>query len=320
MSDPLVSIIIPTYNRKISLRKCVDSIIHQTYLNTEIIIVDDGSTDNTEKEIIKIRDDRIHYYKNRHSGVSHSRNVGIKMSHGKYIIFVDSDDLCMPDMAKTMIEQIDGYDLVCCNYIEKNGNNEKTSKLNTTDNTRTNTESIITNLDINGCLGQLWNKLFITEIIKKNSLSFDETISYGEDFRFILDYINASDKIKTINDVLYICNVSNNGLARRYSPVLFDTIIENTNYYKKFLIDNDYGYRRINTRYINAVKAGINNLFKAHIKGRRTSIARMVNNKNVQLAAKETRLSAYSQLIIHRQCTLLYISHLLHTIIHRSTK
>ena len=89
-----ISVIIPTYNRAKLLNRCLTSILNQTYKNIEIIVVDDGSTDNTKKIIYKINDNRIKYIKlKKNNGPSYARNFGIKKSKGEFISFQDSDDI-----------------------------------------------------------------------------------------------------------------------------------------------------------------------------------------------------------------------------------
>lgn len=90
--EPLVSIIVPVYNAEKTIGRTINSILSQSYRNIEIIIVDDGSVDNTKEIISKIKDDRLVYVKKNNSGVSASRNLGIDKSNGKYIMFCDADD------------------------------------------------------------------------------------------------------------------------------------------------------------------------------------------------------------------------------------
>jgi glycosyltransferase involved in cell wall biosynthesis len=93
MKEPLVSIIIPTYNRKKTILRAIESVLNQTYKNWELIIVDDGSRDNT-KEVIKnsLKNKKIRYYKTKNLGVCNARNYGAIKSKGEYIAFLDSDD------------------------------------------------------------------------------------------------------------------------------------------------------------------------------------------------------------------------------------
>ena len=139
-----ISIIIPTYNRANLITQSVQSVLNQTYKNIEIIVIDDGSTDNTQKIINKINDKRIRYIKfNKNNGASYARNIGIKIAQGKYISFQDSDDLlnnkklekqvknlkknksCL-DFCKFSIHINDSYNVVFpSNYTEINISNKQ---------------------------------------------------------------------------------------------------------------------------------------------------------------------------------------------------
>src|SRR5689334_4331637 len=90
---PLVSIVMPAYNRANFIIETIDSIQKQTYSNWELIIVDDGSTDRTSEIIMNIEDKRIRYYKEQHRGMEDARNFGLEKARGEFIGFMDSDDL-----------------------------------------------------------------------------------------------------------------------------------------------------------------------------------------------------------------------------------
>ena len=90
MKEPLVSVIIPTYNREDYIIPTVQSVLDQTFSNLEVIISDDGSTDNTKAKVKKLKDKRVKYLLNVHSGLpSTNRNIGIKKCSGDYIAFLD---------------------------------------------------------------------------------------------------------------------------------------------------------------------------------------------------------------------------------------
>ena len=115
----MVSIIIPTYNRGNTIRRAIDSILRQTYSSYEILIIDDGSTDDTEAVIAECEDSRIRYVPLKHNqGAAHARNVGIQEAAGGYIAFLDSDDEWMPRklemQMKRMLNASDEYGLVYC--------------------------------------------------------------------------------------------------------------------------------------------------------------------------------------------------------------
>lgn len=92
MKDKLVTVVIPTFNRKEQVKKAIDSVLAQSYSNFELIVVDDGSSDGTQEKVSAVADDRLYYQKINRSGVSKARNIGSTLGDGKYIAFLDSDD------------------------------------------------------------------------------------------------------------------------------------------------------------------------------------------------------------------------------------
>ncbi len=96
MKNPLISVIIPTYNRALTLQATIQSVLRQTYKEFEIIIIDDGSTDDTEQIINDFNDKRITYIRQDHRSASFARNKGIENAKGAYIAFLDSDDIWLP--------------------------------------------------------------------------------------------------------------------------------------------------------------------------------------------------------------------------------
>ena len=102
--EDLISVIIPTFNRKDFIWAAINSVLIQTYINYEIIVVDDGSTDNTSEIIRNYKDNKLKYFKIPHSGISAKvRNYGISQAEGKYIAFLDSDDIWMPKKLEKQI-------------------------------------------------------------------------------------------------------------------------------------------------------------------------------------------------------------------------
>ena len=105
MKNSLVAIIIPTFNTGKYIKEAVDSAINQTYKNKEIIVVDDGSTDNTKEILdIYIQDNKIKYIYQENKGLAGARNTGIKAANGDYIAFLDSDDIFLPNKIEKQIE------------------------------------------------------------------------------------------------------------------------------------------------------------------------------------------------------------------------
>lgn len=187
-----VSIIVPTYNGEKYIKKCVESIMNQTYSNIEIIIVNDGSTDSTKKiiEELKRKDNRIKLYSNKNKGVSFSRNFGIDKSTGEYIFFVDSDDHIKPNTIEIMMDIIKKYDcdVVRCNYmVEKedgtiiNNNIEDKYIYSKDDKEELIKQIVFGKIPSFSCLLLIKKE----KIIKK----FDESIPYMEDLIFVLELL-----------------------------------------------------------------------------------------------------------------------------------
>ncbi|MDD5454559.1 MAG: glycosyltransferase [Candidatus Ratteibacteria bacterium] len=135
MGYPLVSVIIPTYNRALILNETIQSVLQQTHRELEIIVVDDGSTDNTGRLIEKINDKRLFYLYKENRGLASARNEGIKKSKGEYIAFLDSDDRWLPSKIEKQIEVFKNSRLkpgvVYCGvrYIDENGAKIREEKL-----------------------------------------------------------------------------------------------------------------------------------------------------------------------------------------------
>jgi len=113
-----VSVIIPTYNRASFLKEAIESVLSQEYSNYELIIIDDGSTDNT-KEIIKLFEGKLRYYYQPHRGVSSARNAGLKLAQGNFIAFLDSDDLWKKEKLKVQMEFMKKHPEIKVCYTEE---------------------------------------------------------------------------------------------------------------------------------------------------------------------------------------------------------
>lgn len=123
--NELVSVIIPLYNKEKYIKRCIDSLVKQTYKNLQIIIVDDGSTDNSTDIISQYKDERIELIQKKNEGVSLTRNRGIESSKGKYIAFVDADDYVSKDYIYNLIQQYETKDiqLATSGYYQTDGEN-----------------------------------------------------------------------------------------------------------------------------------------------------------------------------------------------------
>lgn len=130
-AGPLLSVVIPSYNRADYIALTIESVLEQTYKNIEVIVIDDGSTDETAK-VVKPFGPKVRYIRQENAERGASRNHGLRLADGKYIAFLDSDDLWLPDKAAAGIEFLDKNleaGLLCTDALQIDGNGEETSSL-----------------------------------------------------------------------------------------------------------------------------------------------------------------------------------------------
>ena len=206
MREELISVIIPVYNTTNYLNKCITSVLNQSYKNLEVIIIDDGSTDDSYaicKQYAK-SDKRIILKKTKNCGVSHARNYALSICRGKYIIFVDSDDFISLDMVRILFTNIKekNADICMCGLSKVN---EKYELLFEDKNNKTKVlskEDFMKNaFDFNYSYGFPVNKLIKKSII--SDIKFDEKIHYMEDFKFVCDIVQNAKTIVYVPDDLY---------------------------------------------------------------------------------------------------------------------
>lgn len=211
MDNIFLSIIIPAFNSEKYIGKCLESIVNQNYNNYEVIIVNDGSTDNTEKickNIIK-DNNKFKIINKINGGVSSARNEALKISTGKYIWFIDSDDYIEKDAFKIIYEKIDNVDVLAFGY-EQIYKTKQTYKFK---ERKIDQDKAIKYMFLNKIfIGALWNKVIKREIIEQ--IRFDERISFGEDLLFQYYTLKSSKKIKIINNILYHYVIRDGGICK----------------------------------------------------------------------------------------------------------
>lgn len=211
----MISIIIPIYNASKYLNQCLQSIINQSYKNFEVLLIDDGSTDNSKMICKKYlnKDKRFHYLYKHNEGVSSARNLGLEHAKGEYIIFVDSDDYCDTNMLNEIVKQMDKNTLICFGYYQKFKNKNISMSINNCNNKEL-TKNIYTYIiDSESIGGYLWNKVFSTEIIKRHNIRFKNNVHFLEDMLFVIEYIKFINQVKYINLPLYYYRMRINSVS-----------------------------------------------------------------------------------------------------------
>ena len=201
----MLSIIVPIYNAELYLSHCIDSILKQTFTNFELLLINDGSTDNSGAicdEYAK-RDKRIKIIRQKNSGQANARNKGIKESKGKYIAFVDSDDWIDEDFIETLEQYISNDNIVCCGYKEIYDDKIVENKIsNLITINKIEFLKLLNKFEINKIFSQktvnpignyLWNKIYPASILEKIDISGCDL--YSDDMEYLpktLTHIDAS--------------------------------------------------------------------------------------------------------------------------------
>lgn len=207
-----VSIIVPVYNVENYLYDTIESILSQTYTDIEIILIDDNSKDNSLKicKEYEKKDSRIKVVKNKkNEGVSYTRNRGIDIATGKYIVFIDSDDTVDKNYVFELINanKENLYDLVAVNFknifMENNKKNNNLIKYNMINTNLLNGKFFDDYYYIKSVLTAPWGKLFKRKIIERNNIRFPIGINSAEDYIFNMQYYRFIKQYKFINLYLY---------------------------------------------------------------------------------------------------------------------
>ncbi len=203
---PKVSAIVPVYNVEKYLNRCVDSILNQTFTDFELILVDDGSPDNSGKicDEYAEKDSRVKVIHKENGGVSVARNLGIETSVGEYITFIDSDDWIEAQMFEQLYNAAENCDIIFCGFSSIGFRNTIVYDLEDikADN-RALADLYVNSSKIKPCFPTVWAKFYRAEIIKSNNLFFDSDIPSGEDTIFNIIACRYCQKAAFVEASLY---------------------------------------------------------------------------------------------------------------------
>lgn len=204
----MFSIIIPVYNSEKSLHRCIDSILKNKNVFFEIILIDDGSEDNSHNicRMYSEKYDNIKFYSQENMGVSAARNKGITFSTQKYILFIDSDDYIAENMLEILYKKMDNKEseIVFFGYnVVKNKEIISNNLPDIVESNEMNLSEYVYYLVNNDIFGYQCTKLYNSKIIKENKLCLKENFSLCEDLIFTCEYIKKCSKIDIINLPLY---------------------------------------------------------------------------------------------------------------------
>ena len=218
--EKLVTVMVPTYNVEKFIDRCLESILSQNYSNIELIVVDDGSTDDTWSHIQAFmeRDSRVKGFHRENAGVSATRNYAMSQATGDYYQFVDGDDYLRKDAIEVLVNALEesNADWVNCQYSRIDEDGKELEGIDFTQGfidiaSQEKKFSLIVNQLLEYKIGyEVWNKLFLASIINSNRIRFTEDCHIGEDLAFNISYAFHADSINCIEDRLYIYQVRSN--------------------------------------------------------------------------------------------------------------
>lgn len=213
-----ISVIIPIYNAEAYLEECIDSILTQKYVDYEILLINDGSTD-TSAEICDNyakKDQRIKVFHKENSGVSSARNLGLQNAQGEWIAFIDSDDYISEHYFQPIFEYENQDYIIMNSFVIRDGSK---SNFRSYESKSLNLDNFLNEYNLFRDFATPWGKFFRKSIIDENNILFDEQLNRGEDVVFNLTYVLKCKTIGISNSSSYNYRITGNSLSSKKSKV-----------------------------------------------------------------------------------------------------
>lgn len=280
MAKPIISIIVPVYNCEKYIGRLINSVLIQSYSDFELIILNDGSMDNTKEKIEEFKDPRISVINKENTGVSDTRNRGLKLAKGKYICFLDSDDYIDQGYFESIINYFDKYPkLELLNfgfYSETENENLEVmgkDKIIYKEKFYQNKEEIkqdFVELWDNTMLYNIWNKTYLSEVIRENNIVFPK-YNWGEDIEFNRCYLlHATNLYNSTKTFYHYIREREGAVTKNYKENLFDIrkkeYIEFNNYFEKWQIPSKKYIEFSSRRFIERLLGCIENIYCSDMK------------------------------------------------------
>lgn len=270
-SCPLISVIIPLYNKESSIKDTIHSVLHQSFDNFELIIINDGSTDNSLKVISQLSDSRLKVFSIPNEGVSNARNTGVEKAIGKYIFFLDADDIILKDCLRIFSERaivnLDKHIFVSdFNILFKDGKLKRFSSYSK--------EGVVLNIEKNIWKRHVFPRTGAT-LISKSCFDqinpwFNTKISIYEDMEFILRLVNVFD-VYYIPEVVLNYQLEYNSLSKKVNHFSKEWVYhmdDNTfsgGFYKKMIVSEI-----------------VYNTYMKWVKANNKDVKKMIEQKNIK--------------------------------------
>lgn len=323
-----ITVVIPIYNCEQYIECLLKQLMEQSYKDFEVIMINDGSTDNSGEVCRKYQsqDNRFKYYEYSNMGVSSTRNKGVSIANGEYIIFFDADDKIDNDILYNLsvIANNTNADMIVFGYymeLLKDEIVKQRTIFKCNENALIHIEDslIMYTLWEKSLMYNVWNRMIKTEIIKNNTLLFDTKLSMGEDLDFILDVLKYCKTLYVTDKVMYhyVRERQNSATSNKYIKNWFQIRTEEKIRLNKKFAELGYcsvQYKNfLDKRYIERVIGCIENEFKSNnigIRDRYYIIKRMINNKETQKSLKNENIifnSFFMRIIVRNMRKQRYI-------------
>lgn len=301
MDNPIISVIVPVYNVEKYLSRCIDSILSQTFTDFELLLIDDGSKDNSGNicDEYARKDGRIRVFHKVNGGVSSARNLGLENALGEWICFIDSDDEVENYYLSTYIEVIKKDSVDCCIASCKIITSKAIRKIDLQENlyTKKDIYKLIMYLREKSILGVPWNKFFKLSIIKENDILFDESISSYEDEIYVLQYLQYITNIAVSKQQTYRYYINNEiSLSKKYIEIDQHFKITDTLYNlgAVFSVKKEY-VEHLNNEYSRHLEECIYRLY-----GKYTKFNRKERLNIITLVYNKSRIKGLYELLVNR--------------------
>lgn len=231
MEEIVLSIIIPVYNGAAYLRACLESILCHAAPAMEVLVIDDGSTDETPAlcRAVAALDPRLRLIRQPHRGVSAARNAGIREARGDYLAFVDGDDLIVGDILSLAVSCMDDHDLVCWNAMYLIG--DRNHALEPMELPADPLQWVIYPPEAAGkYFRACWGKLFDRKLLQQHQIFFDEVLCIGEDGVFLLEYLKYAKRLRMLPEQGYCYRIHAGSAVRRRQPDLLSQALRQKDY------------------------------------------------------------------------------------------
>ena len=225
------SVIIPVYNAERTLRRCLDSLVGQQFSDYELLLINDGSTDDSDAICREYANTYpcVRYFAKENGGVSSARNLGLEQAEGEYILFVDSDDYVSENYFASLSDALENAaaDLLLFGYRNFGGVSTEWDTGVFYENTEVGVAEQISSAMRQYLFSSLWSKAFKRQIIEQHNIRFANDLAIGEDQVFLFTYAMHIRSVVSIKSILYNVDVSDgNSLSRKARPYLTEQLME----------------------------------------------------------------------------------------------